>query len=71
MLQKMAFNAALDRNLRSIAVDHLFPSSSAMISLRRDHLLKKFAFDFIRMVAPEWSREAIEAQTGRISAAAP
>jgi len=24
--------------------------------------LKKFAFDFIRMVAPEWSREAIEAR---------
>jgi len=62
VLQKMAFNAALDRDLRSIPVDHLFPSSSAMISLRRDHLLKKFAFDFIRMVAPEWSREAIEAQ---------
>jgi len=62
VLQKMAFNAALDKDLRAVAVDHLFPSSSAMISLRRDHLLKKFAFDFIQMVAPEWSREAIDAQ---------
>jgi len=62
VLQKMAFSAALDKDLRSIPVDHLFPSSSAMISLRRDHLLKKFAFDFIQMVAPEWSREAIDAQ---------
>lgn len=62
VLQKMAFNAALDKDLRAVAVDHLFPSSSAMISLRRDHLLKKFAFDFIQMVAPEWSREAINAQ---------
>jgi hypothetical protein len=47
-----------------VPVDHLFPSSSAMISLRKDHLLKPFAFDFIRMVAPEWSREAIEALIG-------
>lgn len=62
VLQKMAFSARLDKDLRSIPVDHLFPSSSAMISLRRDHLLKKFAFDFIQMVAPEWSREAIDAQ---------
>ncbi|MBB3182080.1 LysR substrate-binding domain-containing protein [Variovorax sp. Sphag1AA] len=62
VLQKMAFSARLDKDLRAIPVDHLFPSSSAMISLRRDHLLKKFAFDFIQMVAPEWSREAIDAQ---------
>ncbi|MBO9650414.1 MAG: LysR family transcriptional regulator [Variovorax sp.] len=62
VLQKMAFSARLDKDLRSIPVDHLFPSSSAMVSLRRDHLLKKFAFDFIQMVAPEWSREAIDAQ---------
>jgi len=62
VLQKMAFNAALDKDLRSVPVAHLFPSSSAMISLRKDHLLKAFAFDFIRMVAPEWSREAIEAR---------
>lgn len=62
VLQKMAFNVAMDEDLRSVAVDHLFPSSSAMISLRRDHLLKPFAFDFIHMIAPEWSREAIEAR---------
>ncbi|MGJ7505873.1 LysR substrate-binding domain-containing protein [Variovorax sp. GT1P44] len=62
VLQKMAFNAAQDKDLRAVPVDHLFPSSTAMISLRRDHLLKKFAFDFIGMVAPGWTREAIEAQ---------
>jgi DNA-binding transcriptional LysR family regulator len=62
VLQKMAFNATADKDLRSLEVGHLFPSSSAMISLRKDHLLKKFAFDFIHMVAPEWTREAMEAQ---------
>jgi DNA-binding transcriptional LysR family regulator len=62
VLQKMAFNPAVDKDLRAMRVEHLFPSSSAMISLRKDHLLKPFAFDFIQMVAPEWSREAIEAR---------
>jgi hypothetical protein len=62
VLQKMAFDAASDKVLRAVAADHLFPASSAMISLRRDHLLKPFAFDFIHMVAPKWSRKAIEAR---------
>jgi DNA-binding transcriptional LysR family regulator len=62
VLQKMAFDKATDKDLRAVAVDHLFPSSSAMISLRKDHLLKSFAFDFIQMVAPKWRREAIESR---------
>ncbi|NML46972.1 LysR family transcriptional regulator [Ramlibacter sp. G-1-2-2] len=62
ILQKMAFDAALDKDLRAIPIEHLFPASSAMISLRKDHLLKPFAFDFIHMVAPKWSRRAIEAR---------
>jgi DNA-binding transcriptional LysR family regulator len=65
VIQKMAFTASVDTDLRSAAIDHLFPSSSAMFSLRSDHLLKPFAFDFIRMVAPKWSRAAIETQLGR------
>lgn len=62
VLQKMAFNAAADKDLRAIEVDHLFPSSSAMFTLRKDHLLKSFAFDFIQRVSPEWSREAMESR---------
>lgn len=62
VLQKMAFDPAVDKDLRALPVDHLFPASSAMLSLRRDHLLKSFAFDFIHMIAPRWSRKAIEAR---------
>jgi DNA-binding transcriptional LysR family regulator len=64
ILQKMAYDPAVDKDLRAIRIDHLFPSSMAMISFRRDHLLKPFAFDFIRMVAPSWTRKAIEAKAG-------
>lgn len=62
VLQKMAYDPKVDKDLRAVAVDHLFPSSSAMISLRRDHLLKPFGFDFIHMLVPKWSRKAIEAR---------
>ena len=61
ILQKMAYDRVADKDLRAIAVDRLFPSSSAMISLRRKHALKPFAFDFIQRVAPTWTRRAIEA----------
>lgn len=60
VFQKMALEPGRDRELRTIAVDHVFPASTAMISLRSDHLLRPFGFDFIQMVAPRWSRAAIE-----------
>jgi LysR family cys regulon transcriptional activator len=60
IFQKMAIEPARDKELRTIATDHIFPASTAMISLRSDHLLRAFGFDFIHMVAPRWSREAIE-----------
>ncbi|MGZ5772955.1 LysR substrate-binding domain-containing protein [Ramlibacter sp.] len=60
ILQKMAYDPAVDKDLRSIRIDHLFPPSTAMISFRRDHLLKPFAFDFIRMIAPAGARKVIE-----------
>jgi DNA-binding transcriptional LysR family regulator len=63
VLQEMAFNAAVDKDLRSVPVGHLFPSSIAMISVRKDHLLKRFAFDFIGMVAPDSAR-SLAAMTG-------
>lgn len=60
IFQKMALEPARDRELRTIATDHIFPASTAMISLRSDHLLRPYGFDFIHRVAPRWSREAIE-----------
>lgn len=65
VLQKMAFDPAQDQGLRALPAGHLFPASTAMISLRRDHLLKPFAFDFIGMAAPRWTRKAIEARVAR------
>lgn len=59
VIQKVAIDPRQDRELRAIATDHIFPPSMAMISIRPDHLLRKFGYDFIRMVTPRWTPEAI------------
>jgi DNA-binding transcriptional LysR family regulator len=62
VLQKMAMEHETDKKLRQIKVDHLFPSSSAMVTLRADHLLKIFALDFLQMLLPHLTPEALAAE---------
>lgn len=52
VIQKMAVDPAVDVDIRVMATDHIFPPSTAMISLRSDHLLRKFGYDFIQMITP-------------------
>jgi DNA-binding transcriptional LysR family regulator len=62
VLQKMAMEDETDGRLKQIDVGHLFPSSSAMITVRADHLLKVFAFDFIRLLLPGRTPESLAAE---------
>ena len=57
-----------DPELSTIAVDPIFPKSVAMISIRADPMLRPLAFEFIRMVAPRWSPEAV---ARKVTAAGP
>jgi DNA-binding transcriptional LysR family regulator len=59
VLQKIALEDETDGELCPINVDHLFPSSSAMVTLRSDHLLTVFAFDFLQMLLPHLSPQAL------------
>lgn len=61
VVQKMAVSPLLDTDIGIIASDPIFPASMAMISLRSDHLLKNFGYDFIEMIAPRWNRNALSA----------
>jgi DNA-binding transcriptional LysR family regulator len=65
VLPKMALEHESDETLRKINVDHLFPSSAAMLTLRADHVLKTFAFDFIQMLLPHFTPEALKAELAR------
>lgn len=60
VLQTLAIEPSRDRGLRVIPADHLFPSSMAMLSLRRDDFMRRYTYDFIRRVAPAWTRAAVD-----------
>jgi len=53
VLQQMAMEGDDGKELRQINVDGLFPSSATMLTVRDDHLLKRYAFDFICMLIPQ------------------
>lgn len=59
VLQQMAMKDDACEQLRQINIGNLFPSSTAMVIVRSDHLLKGFAFDFIRMLIPRMKAKAI------------
>ncbi|UUZ78606.1 LysR substrate-binding domain-containing protein [Polaromonas sp. P1(28)-13] len=49
VVPKLAVDPSKDVDIRIISSDHIFPASMAMISLRSDHLLRTFGYDFIQM----------------------
>ena len=59
VVPKLAVDLSKDVDIRIITSDHIFPASMAMISLRSDHHLRTFGYDFIKMIAPRWTRKAI------------
>jgi LysR family cys regulon transcriptional activator len=55
-----ALDPEADRGLRVADVTRLFPRTELTVSLRRDVYLRRYVPDFIRLVAPRWSYEAIQ-----------
>ena len=60
ILAKMAFDPKRDLNLRAIDASHLFESSTTRLGLKRGAYLRRYAYEFIEMFAPQLSREVIE-----------
>ena len=57
----MAFDAKRDRPLRALDAAHLFPSSTTRLGIKRGAWLRRFAYDFIALLAPQLSRELVAA----------
>ncbi len=53
VIQRAAVDPEADGGLRFIDAADLFPLSTAMFSVRRDHLLPAFALDFIGSLVPQ------------------
>ena len=60
IMAKMAFDPQRDRHLRAIDASHLFPSSTTRLGIKRGAYLRRFAYDFIELFAPQLSREVVE-----------
>jgi LysR family transcriptional regulator, cys regulon transcriptional activator len=61
LLASMAFNSERDANLEMLDVSHLFPESTTFLGLRRDAFLRDFVYDFIQILVPSLSRNAVVA----------
>lgn len=65
VIPTLALDPEIDRELRVADVTALFPKSMMTVSLRPDVYLRRYVSDFIRLVAPKWSYEAIQREMGR------
>ena len=66
ILAKMAFDAKRDRSLRAIDASHLFESSTTRLGIKRGAYLRRYAYEFIELFAPQLSRKMVEdAVTGK------
>ncbi len=60
IMAAMAFDAKRDRELRSIDAAHLFPSSTTRLGIKRGAYLRRYAYDFIELFAPNLTRDLVE-----------
>lgn len=59
LLANMAYDEERDTNLIAIDASHLFPASTTFVGIRRDAYLRKFAYEFIQLLAPHFDRKAV------------
>ena len=60
IMASMAFDAKRDRQLRAIDAAHLFTSSTTRLGIKRGAYLRRYAYDFIELFAPNLSRDMVE-----------
>jgi LysR family cys regulon transcriptional activator len=60
ILAKMAFDEKRDRELRAIDASHLFESSTTRLGIKRGAYLRRYAYEFIEMFAPQLPRNIVE-----------
>jgi len=59
LVSSTAVDARQDRNLAILDAGHLFEPGITAIGLVRDSYIRQYAYDFIRLFAPQLTREAI------------
>jgi len=64
----IACSPTRDRGLRTVNVDHMFEQNIACVMLRKNQYLLPFTVEFVRLIAPHWTKESLELalQTGEV-----
>jgi LysR family cys regulon transcriptional activator len=60
MLPTSTFEPQRDRELQAIDASHLFRSGDLRLIIDPYRYLRGFAYDFIELVAPEWTRAQVD-----------
>ncbi|HSA89251.1 MAG TPA: CysB family HTH-type transcriptional regulator [Burkholderiales bacterium] len=60
ILARMAFDPRRDVTLRAMDASHLFESSTTRLGIKRGAYLRRYAYDFIEMFAPQLARATVE-----------
>ena len=60
ILAKQAFDPERDRQLRAIDASHLFESSTTRLGIKRGAYLRRYAYEFIELFAPQLPRKVVE-----------
>jgi LysR family transcriptional regulator, cys regulon transcriptional activator len=60
IMAQMAFDAKRDHPLRAIDASHLFESSTTRLGVKRGAYLRRYAYDFIELFAPQLPRSLVE-----------
>lgn len=60
ILARMAYDAAVDKDLGMLDAAHLFESSTTRIGVRRNAWLRGYVYAFIEIFAPHLSRRVVE-----------
>jgi LysR family cys regulon transcriptional activator len=61
IVASVAFDPERDRGLKMIDAAHLFRTNTTRVAIRRDALLRAYAYEFIELFAPALTRRAVEA----------
>ncbi len=60
IMASMGFDAKRDRGLHGLDAGHLFESSTTRLGIKRGAWLRRYAYDFIELFAPNLAREMVE-----------
>jgi len=62
VLPQVVFDPLRDRQLNARDVSHLFAPTLAVTCIHPDTYLRGYVYDLIEMIAPKWTRDAVDAK---------